>query len=154
MKVPAMENRNYLEYPFIGVGVVVWNINRFLLVKRAKSPRKGEWSIPGGRQILGETTRETASREIKEEASICIDILGLIDVVDSIIKDENGMVKFHATLVDYVAQYVSGTPKAGDDAAEIGWFTLADLPSLNLWKETDRIIFESEKFIRHAFQKV
>ena len=62
------------------------------------------------------------------------------------------MVKFHATLVDYVAQYVSGTPQAGDDAAEIGWFTLDDLPSLNLWKETDRIILESEKFIKQVSQ--
>ena len=150
MKVAEMENRNYLNYPFIGVGVVVWDNSRFLLVKRAKSPRKGEWSIPGGRQMLGETTRETASREIQEEAAIRINILGLVDVVDSIIKDENGLVKFHATLVDYVAQYVSGTPQAGDDAAEIGWFTLDNLPSLNLWKETDRIILESEKFIKRV----
>jgi len=150
MKVAKMENRNYLEYPFIGVGVVVWNNNRFLLVKRSKSPRKGEWSIPGGRQMLGETTRETASREIQEEASIRINILGLVDVVDSIVKDEKGMVKFHATLVDYVAQYVSGTPQAGDDATEIGWFTIDNLPSLNLWKETDRIILESEKFIKRV----
>ena len=150
MKVAEMENRNYLNYPFIGVGVVVWDNSRFLLVKRAKSPRKGEWSIPGGRQMLGETTRETASREIQEEASIRINILGLVDVVDSIVKDEKGIVKFHATLVDYVAQYASGTPKAGDDAAEVGWFTLDDLPSLNLWKETDRIILESEKFIKRV----
>ena len=89
MKVAEMKNRNYLDYPFIGVGVVVWDNSRFLLVKRAKSPRKGEWSIPGGRQVLGETTRETASREIQEEASIRIKILGLVDVVDSIIKDKN-----------------------------------------------------------------
>ena len=150
MKVAEMENRNYLNYPFIGVGVVVWDNSRFLLVKRAKSPRKGEWSIPGGRQMLGETTRETASREIQEEAAIRINILGLVDVVDSIIKDENGLVKFHATLVDYVAQYVSGTPQAGDDATEIGWFTIDNLPSLNLWKETDRIILESEKFIKRV----
>ena len=152
MKVAEMENRNYLKYPFIGVGVVVWDNSRFLLVKRAKSPRKGEWSIPGGRQMLGETTRETASREIQEEAAIRINILGLVDVVDSIIKDENGLVKFHATLVDYAAQYVSGTPQAGDDAAEVGWFTLGELPSLNLWKETDRIILESEKFIKQVSQ--
>ena len=143
-----MENRNNLEYPFIGVGVVVWRSNRFLLVKRGKSPRKGEWSIPGGRQKLGETTRDTALREIQEEASIGIEILGLIDVVDSIIKDDRGLVNFHATLVDYAAQYVSGTPKAGDDAIDIGWFTLEDIPSLNLWEETGRIIYESEKYIR------
>ena len=147
VKISKLESREFLEYPFVGVGVVVWKEDRFLLVKRAKPPRLGEWSIPGGRQNLGETTKKAAIREIQEEASINIKILGLVDVVDSIVRDAAGTIKFHATLVDYAAHYVSGTPKAGDDALDIGWFKLSDLASLKLWEETDRIILKSAKFI-------
>ena len=145
---PKSENRFYLEYPIIGVGVVVWKEDRFMLVQRGKPPRLAEWSIPGGQQILGETTKETAYREIQEETSIRIKLLGLVDVVDSIVTDKDGQIKYHATLVDYAAVYVSGTPKAGDDAMALDWFTLDQLQSLNLWAETNRIICESEKFIK------
>ena len=137
---------NMLEYPFVGVGAVVWKQNKFMLIRRAKHPRRGEWSIPGGRQELGETAKEAAYREVLEETSVQIDILGLVDVVDSIIKDEEGNIQFHATLIDYVANYVSGTPQAGDDAAALDWFILEDLPKLNLWKETNRVIYKSAAF--------
>ena len=152
MSIPKSEDRLYLKYPFVGVGVVVWKENHFMLVQRAKPPRLREWSIPGGRQALGETTRETAHREIQEETSIRIEILGLIDVVDSIISDKKGKIKYHATLIDYAALYVSGTPKAGDDAMNLGWFALDQLPSLDLWEETNRIIYESTKFIKPTTQ--
>ena len=152
INIPKSENRLYLEYPFVGVGVVVWKENHFMLVQRAKPPRLGEWSIPGGRQKLGETTKDTACREILEETSIRIKILGLIDVVDSIVTDEEGQIKYHATLIDYAALYVSGTPKAGDDAMDLGWFTLDQLPLLQIWEETSRIICESTKFIKPATQ--
>ena len=152
INIPENENRFYLEYPFVGVGVVVWKENHFMLIQRAKPPRLGEWSIPGGRQMLGETTKDTAYREIQEETSIRIKMLGLIDVVDSIVTGEEGQIKYHATLIDYAALYVSGTPKAGDDAMGLGWFTLDQLPLLQIWEETSRIICESTKFIKPATQ--
>ena len=143
MNASSNDQRYYLDAPFVGVGVVVWKERQFLLIQRGKPPRQGEWSIPGGRQKLGETIKDAACREIMEETSIKIDILGLVDVVDSIREDEEGQIIFHATLVDYAARYVSGTPMAGDDAMGVGWFTLKDLPTLNLWSETNRIIRSS-----------
>ena len=132
------DNTNYPDYPFVGVGVVVWRTNKFLLIQRANPPMSGEWSIPGGRQELGETTKQTAYREVLEETAINIDIVGLVDVVDAIRKDKNGNLTFHATLVDYVAYYISGRARAGDDALGVDWFTLDQLPDLKLWEETDR----------------
>ncbi len=142
------DKRHYLGYPFVGVGVVVWKGNQFLLIQRGKEPRRGEWSIPGGRQNLGETTKETAIREVKEETALDIDIIGLLDVVDSICKDEDGVVAWHATLVDYAARHVSGEAIAGDDAMGVGWFTLDELDGLGLWDETVRIIRESAEMVR------
>ena len=61
------DNRNYTDYPFVGVGVVAWRKDKFILIQRAKPPLSGKWSLPGGRQELGETTKEAAYREVMEE---------------------------------------------------------------------------------------
>lgn len=137
------DKRIYLDYPFVGVGAVVWRGDEFLLVRRGKEPRRGEWTIPGGRQDLGETVRETAIREIMEEAHVEIEIAGLVDVVDAINHDDDGRIRFHATLVDFAARWTGGEAKAGSDAMGVGWFRLEDLPGLGLWDETNRIIRES-----------
>ncbi len=142
------DKRYYLDFPFVGVGVVVWKDDEFLLIRRGKEPMRGAWSIPGGRQNLGETVKEAAIREIREETGLEIDIIGLVDVVDSIRNDDNGVVAWHATLVDYAALYVSGEAVAGDDALSVGWFTLDDLERLGLWGETERIIKESLQISR------
>ena len=142
------DRRTYLEHPFVGVGVVVWRGDEFLLIRRGKEPRLGEWTIPGGRQDLGETVRETAVREILEETSLHIEIAGLVDVVDAINHDDGGRVRFHATLVDFAARWSGGEAKAGSDAMGVGWFRLEDLPDLGLWEETIRIIRESAEIAR------
>ena len=134
------DKRYYLDFPFVGVGVVVRKGDQFLLIRRGKEPMKGAWSIPGGRQNLGETVKEAAIREIREETGLDIDIIGLVDVIDSIRKDDNGVVAWHATLIDYAARHVAGEAVAGDDALSVGWFALEDLQELGLWDETERII--------------
>jgi len=150
--VPSAEDekdrRTYLDHPFVGVGVVVWRGEEFLLIRRGKEPRRGQWTIPGGRQDLGETVRETAAREILEEASVHIEVCGLIDVVDAINLDDDGKVRFHATLVDFAGTWISGEAIAGSDAMDVGWFRLDDLEGLGLWGETERIIRESVAFTK------
>ena len=138
-----IDRRYYLDFPFVGVGVVVWKNEEFLLIRRGKEPMKGAWSIPGGRQHLGETIKEAAIREVREETGLEIDVIALIDVIDSIRKDDKGVVAWHATLVDYAARHISGEAVAGDDALSVGWFTLRDLQELGLWSETMRIIRKS-----------
>jgi len=142
-KVETTEKREYLDHPFVGVGAVVWRGEEFLLVRRGKAPRLGEWTIPGGRQDIGETVRETAIREIREETNLAIEIAGLVDVVDAINHDDEGRIRFHATLVDFAARWTGGEARAGSDAMGVGWFRLGDLPNLGLWEETSRIIRES-----------
>ena len=142
------EQRTYLAHPVVGVGAVVWRGDEFLLVRRGKEPRRGEWTIPGGRQDIGETVRETAIREIMEETHVQIEIAGLVDVIDAINHDQDGRVRFHATLVDFAARWTGGEAKAGSDAMGVGWFRLDDLPGLGLWDETNRIIRESAVIAR------
>ena len=137
--------REYPDYPMVGVGVVVWKDETVLLIQRGKPPRAGAWSLPGGRQELGETTREAGVREVLEETGIRIEIKDLIDVVDTINRDDSGRVRMQYTLVDYWAEWKSGEPTASTDAADARWVHPEDLPDYNLWDETLRVIHVSAK---------
>lgn len=137
--------REYPDYPMVGVGVVVWKDETVLLIQRGKPPRAGAWSLPGGRQELGETTREAGVREVLEETGIKIEIKDLIDVVDTINRDDSGRVRMQYTLVDYWAEWKSGEPTASTDAADARWVHPEDLPDYNLWDETLRVIHVSAK---------
>ena len=138
-EVPASD-RLYPARPIVGVGVVVFRGDDVLLIRRGKPPRKGEWSIPGGAQEVGETVAEAGVREVREETGVDIDVKALVDVVDAIRPDEAGRIRSHYTLVDLVAEWRSGDLCAGDDADGCDWVPIADLEQYELWTETLRII--------------
>jgi len=140
-----MSPREYPDRPFCGVGIVCFKDDEVLIVKRAKPPIKWKWSIPGGGQELGETTRETALRELKEETGIDARLIGLVDVVDSISHDEDGQIRFHYTLVDFAAEWIEGDPVGADDVSHAEWTPLDGIDTLGLWSETVRIIREAER---------
>ncbi len=131
---------DYPNRPLVGVGVVAIKDGRVLLIRRAKPPRAGRWSLPGGRQRLGETVRETARRELHEEAGVEAEVTALLDVVDSITRDDEGAIAYHYTLVDFLAEWRGGAPRAGGDATEALWADPEDLGSYELWDETLRLI--------------
>ncbi len=134
------ESREYPVRPYVGVGVVVLGPKGVVMIQRGKPPRVGSWSLPGGAQHLGETVDEAARREALEETGLEVEVLGLVDVVDSIRHDAERRVQYHYTLVDVVARPVGGSLAAGSDAADAKWVALADLPALKLWSETLRVI--------------
>lgn len=130
----------YPSKPVVAVGAIVFKRDEVLLVRRANEPNKGQWSLPGGRQELGETVVDTAVREVSEETAVTVRPVCLVDVVDSITKDETGSITYHYTLVELMCQWEDGVPVANDDALEAQWFALNDLPSLGLWSETEKVI--------------
>jgi 8-oxo-dGTP diphosphatase len=133
-------DREYPAYPMVGVGVVVWKDGRVLLIRRGKPPMDGRWSLPGGRQELGETTRETAVREVAEETGIEIRLGPLLDVVDTIRRDDDGRIVLQYALVDFEADWAGGEPVAGDDARDVTWADPGDFDRYELWAETRRVI--------------
>jgi 8-oxo-dGTP diphosphatase len=132
--------------PTIGAGAVVWRADEVLLVRRGRPPLQGQWSLPGGRQNWGETVRECALRELKEETGIAGDILGLIDVVDAIDLEGPQSAEYHFTFVDFAARMVGGSLRAGDDATEARWHGAQALEALGLWSETLRVIKAARRF--------
>tara|TARA_Y100001949_G_C15934562_1_gene307268 strand:+ start:281 stop:718 length:438 start_codon:yes stop_codon:yes gene_type:complete len=136
----SREKREYPDRPYVGVGVIVFRDKEVLLVQRNKEPNKGQWSIPGGSQLLGETASEAAHRELLEETGVKVDRLFLVDVVDAIIPGVEGKIKYHYTLVDYMGQWQSGESRPGDDAKEVRWVRLNELSSYSLLEKTMNII--------------
>ena len=135
-----MIDRRYPARPIVGVGAVVMDSDMVLMIKRGKPPRQGSWSLPGGAQELGETIREAARREVREETGLQIEIFGLIDVVDSVRSDADDKIEYHYTLIDLAGYSVGGTLMAGGDAQDCRWFTRTEINAMDIWSETKRII--------------
>lgn len=128
----------------LGVAAVIWNdAGQVLLIRRRKAPRKGEWSLPGGKVEFGESLVEAALREVKEETNLEVEILGLIDIVESIRDASAGSPDNHFVLVDFGARVVSGVARAGSDAADARWFPYEELQTMPVWSEMQRIIAQS-----------
>lgn len=116
-----MSRRLYPQRPIVGVGVMIKEGEEYLLIRRAAEPDKGLWSIPGGLVEVGERLREAAAREALEETGLTVEVMRELSVIDKIIRDEAGRVKYHFIIVDYLARRVSGELCASDDALEARW---------------------------------
>jgi 8-oxo-dGTP diphosphatase len=127
--------------PQAAVGVVCLRGREVLLIRRGTPPLMGAWSLPGGRIEWGERAADAALRELREETGVEAELAGLLDVVDGVFTSRSsGEVTRHYLLVDFAARWLSGEPKAGDDASEAAFHPLESLQGLELWDETVRII--------------
>jgi mutator protein MutT len=136
--------RLYPKQPIIGVGAVIIKDGKILLEKRKNEPGKGKWSIPGGLVELGESVEQTVIREVKEETGLEVEKPEHIDVVDNVIRDENGEVKYHFVIIDYFVKLKGGTMKAMSDAEELRWVTFDEVEKYDLTK-TFREFFQRNK---------
>src|SRR6201996_9040981 len=94
--------REYPEAPIVGVGAVVIDGTKVLLVRRANEPLKGEWSLPGGALEVGETLQQGIVREVLEETGITVAPAGAVEILDRIVRDEeSGRVRYHYVLIDF-----------------------------------------------------
>ena len=133
-------NREFPELPFVGVGAIIIEGDRVVLVKRAHPPIQGQWSIPGGVLEVGEMVREAAVREAREETGLVIETADLLGVYDRILCDPDKRVQYHYVLIDFLCRAVGGRLLAASDAAEARWFTRENLPALNLAEDTLDVI--------------
>jgi len=124
--------RLYPEQPIIGIGAVIVDQGRALLVRRNTEPLKGEWSVPGGVLELGEKLRDGAAREALEETGMHVEVGEVLDVFDSIFTDTEGRTEYHYVLIDFLCRPISGEARAGSDVSEVKWITSADLEQLRL----------------------
>src|SRR5580700_2441744 len=132
--------REYPEQPLVGVGAIVIENSRVALVKRAHPPLQDQWSIPGGVLEVGELVRDAAVREAREETGLTVEPGELLGVFDRVLRDSEKRVQYHYVLIDFLCRRVAGELSAASDAAEVRWFTLKELPALNLAQDTLEVI--------------
>ncbi len=133
-------NREYPQTPFVGVGAVIVRDRRVLLIRRGQAPLLGEWSLPGGVLECGETLREAAAREAREETGLVVETAEMLGVYERIIRSDDGRVRYHYVLIDFLCRPVGGELQAGSDAAEVGWFTREELPGLGLAYDANDVV--------------
>ncbi len=124
--------RDYPVAPVVGVGAVIVRDGRALIVRRAHEPRRGEWSLPGGRVELGETLIEALRREMKEETGLDIEVGPTLEVFDRVQRDAEGRVRYHFVIVDYLCAPIGGVEVAGDDAEALAWVTDDEIAAYNV----------------------
>ena len=140
--------REYPETPLVGVGAIIVEDGRVVLVKRGHAPLQGKWSIPGGVLEIGETLRKAAVREALEETGLAVEPGELLGVFERVIPDEQGKMRYHYVLIDFLCRRVEGELKPGDDAEEVRWFQREELAGLELAPETEEVILKGfEKYI-------
>ncbi len=134
--------REYPERPLVGVGVVVIRNGRILLVRRAFDPGSGRWSIPGGLVETGETLAAAGARECEEETGLKVQVLELINAFDMIEEDDDGKIRYHYVLVDFLASHVGGEERPNQEVSELRWVTYEEGKQLDLTKTARRALAE------------
>src|SRR5262249_35732108 len=132
--------REYPDRPIVGVGAVVVDGARVLLVRRGNEPLKGEWSLPGGAVEIGETLEVAIAREVKEETGLAIDVGPMVDVLDRIRFDADGRILYHYVRLDFVCRPIGGALRCGTDAADVKWASVMELTQYGLADTTMSVI--------------
>jgi 8-oxo-dGTP diphosphatase len=132
--------REYPETPLVGVGAVILDQGRVVLVKRKFPPLAGEWSIPGGRLEVGETLREAVVREAHEETGLTVEPAEVLGVYDRLLRDDGGRILYHYVLIDFLCRRLAGELQAGGDADDARWFSKEEIGKISLVEDTADVI--------------
>jgi 8-oxo-dGTP diphosphatase len=123
-QMPEAIQREFPQAPIVGVGAVIVDAGRVLLVRRGREPLKGKWSLPGGMLELGESLHQGLVREVEEETGLQVAPLELIELLDRIVREESPSgerVRFHYVIADYLCRVLGGSLKAASDAEAVRW---------------------------------
>jgi len=132
--------RDYPDRPIVAVGAVIVEDDRVVVVRRAREPLQGAWSIPGGVLELGETLREGTAREAAEETGLTVQVREVIEVFDRILADPEGRTRFHYVVIDFLCLPLRGELRAGGDVSEVRWIHRHELEHLELSEGADEVI--------------
>lgn len=140
-------SREYPERPVVGIGGVIIEQGRALLIRRGSEPLRGEWSIPGGTLELGESLQDGVARELLEETGVEVRVLDLIEVFDRVFLEDGAQEvadgkrpRFHFVIVDYLCERISGEPRAGSDVTDVAYAREEELAQFHLTETATRVL--------------
>jgi 8-oxo-dGTP diphosphatase len=135
--------REYPDRPLVGVGGVVIEGGRTLLIKRGGPPLEGQWSIPGGMLELGETLKDGVYRELLEETGLTVRVGELVEVFERIFPDERGRIRYHFVIHDFLCEVAGGEARAASDVTDVAWATRDELGAYGLTETATRVLLRA-----------
>jgi ADP-ribose pyrophosphatase YjhB (NUDIX family) len=148
------DRREYPERPIVGVGAVIVEGGKVLLIRRRYEPLKGQWSLPGGAVEVGEALERAVEREMLEETGLAVDVGPVIEVFDRITRDEARRVRYHFVLIDYLCRPTGGELRAGSDVDAAIWADPAQLAQYALTEKATAVIQRALTLSREALRPV
>ena len=134
------DDRRYPSRPFLGVGALIFEDAKILLVERGKEPLKGFWSLPGGILESGEKLEAAIRREVREETGLEIEALSVFEIFERIMPDADGRPEYHYVLIDYVCRPTGGLLQAASDVTRAVWVAKENLAEYRLTEGTLEVI--------------
>lgn len=140
-------SREYPERPVVGVGGVIVDCGRTVLIRRGTEPLLGQWSIPGGTIEVGETLEEAVCRELREETGLEVHVLELIELFDRIYLENSAAPaqdrkkpRYHYVIADYLCELVGGEPRAGSDVTDLAFAREDELGKFHLTEKATSVV--------------
>jgi 8-oxo-dGTP diphosphatase len=134
------DERRYPTRPFLGVGALIFEASKILLVERGKQPLKGYWSLPGGILETGEKLEDALRREVLEETGLEVEPISVFEIFERIMPDDTGRAEYHYVLIDYLCRPVGGRLQAASDASSAAWVAQHNLAEYRLTEGTLAVI--------------
>ena len=132
----------------LGVGALIFDGDRILIIERGKEPLKGWWSLPGGAVETGEKLVEAIKREVMEETNLEVEPLEVVEIFERLMYDQDERCEYHYVLIDYICRVVSGAAREGSDCSAVRWVYQAELSDYQLTEGTLPVI--QKTFRLHA----
>lgn len=126
----AADPRHYPDRPYLAVSAVIIRDGEFLIVRRARPPMQGLFTLPGGGVETGESLFDAVRREVREETGLTIEPVGLAGTREVIGRDDTGRVQRHFVILAFAARWIAGEPRLNDELAEARWIRPAGLKDL------------------------
>jgi 8-oxo-dGTP diphosphatase len=136
-------SRRYPQRPILGVGAIVEDSGRVLLVERGQEPLRGVWSLPGGVVEVGERLTDAIRREVREETGLDIEPVSLAEVFERVMPDPQGRIEYHYVLIDYLCKVSGGELHAASDASRARWVPRSELASYKITEGTLAVILKA-----------
>ena len=124
------DDRLYPQRPFLAVSAAILRDGKVLIVRRARKPALGVYTLPGGVVEAGETLEEAVRREVREETALDIEPVTLSGHREVVIRDAQGRTERHFVILCFAARWLSGEPQLNDELDEARWIDPADLAGL------------------------